>query len=148
MIARLYWRELVIIGLVALCGTLGLKLQTAQYEAKETKLIHERLIAESELKSANIVATAQRQRQLDAENYAKEINVINDKYAVLVRDGNRVQQETRAYNSKLHTVTRETIENYAKTSSILYGECRTEYLQLGQYTSKVDAELDKLTAPQ
>lgn len=147
MVALLYWKELVIIGLVILCGVLGLRLQTAKYDAKETKLVHEKLIAESELKSANIVVTAQRQRQLDAENYAKEINVINDKYAVLVSDGNRVQQEVRTYNTKLHTITRETIENYAKTASILYGECRSEYLKLGQYTSKVDAELDKLTTP-
>lgn len=56
-----------------------------------------------------------------------------------------MQSEVNIYNSNLHTSNRETVENYAKTSSVLYGECKNEYIKLGQYTAKIDAELDSLT---
>ena len=139
-----YWRELIIAALVLLLCVLSLKLQSANYEAKEIKLIHEKLVNDAELKTANIVATAQRQRQLEAEKYAVEINSINERYNDALAKSNRVQQEVTTYNTRLHTATREAVENYAKTGSVLYGECRKEYLNLGQYTAKLDAELDKV----
>ena len=140
-----WWRELLIIGLVFAFGTLLLKYQIAKYNALETKLIHEKLISESKTREANAVATYNRQRQLDAEKYANEVNNINDKYANLVSTSNRMQQKVTTYNTNLHTVARETLEAYAKTGTLLFNECRKEYIELGQYTSKVDAELDKAT---
>lgn len=140
-----WWRELVIIGLIFSFGILLLKYQSAKYNALETKLIHEKLIAESKTREANAVATYNRQRQLDAEKYANEITNINDKYANLVSTSNRMQQKVTTYNTNLHTVARETLEAYAKTGTLLFGECKREYIELGQYTSKVDAELDKVT---
>lgn len=140
-----WWRELVIIGLIFSFGILLLKYQSAKYNALETKLIHEKLIAESETREANAVATYNRQRQLDAEKYANEVNNINDKYANLVSTSNRMQQKVTTYNTNLHTVARETLETYAKTGTLLFNECRKEYIEMGQYTSKVDAELDKVT---
>ena len=140
-----WWRELVIIGLIFSFGTLLLKYQSAKYNALETKLTHEKLIAESETREANAVATYNRQRQLDAEKYANEVNNINDKYANLVSTSNRMQQKVTTYNTNLHTVARETLEAYAKTGTLLFNECRKEYIDLGQYTSKLDAELDSLT---
>ena len=145
MVLIAYWRELIIICLVILCGFLGLRLQTAQYNEKETQLIHERLIAEANAKSANIVATVNEQRKIDAELYAIEINHINSKYNDALAKSNRVQSEVTTYNTRLHTVTREALENYAKTGATLYGECRKEYLELGRYANQVDAELDKTT---
>lgn len=140
-----WWRELVIIGLIFSFGILLLKYQSAKYNALETKLIHEKLIAESETREANTVATYNRQRQLDAEKYVNEVNNINDKYANLVSNSNRMQQKVTTYNTNLHTVAREALEAYAKTGTLLFNECRKEYIDLGQYTSKVDAELDKVT---
>lgn len=140
-----FWKELFIIFLVFIIGVLVLKLQSAKYNAFETKLIHEKLISEAEAKEANVVASYNRQRQLDAEKYAKEINSVNDRYANLVSTNNRVQQKVTTYNSKLHTVTREALETYGKTASILFGECTKEYIEMGKYTAKVDAELDKVT---
>lgn len=140
-----FWKELFIVILVFIIGVLVLKLQSAKYNAFETKLIHEKLISEAEAKEANIVASYNRQRQLDAEKYAKEINNVNDRYADLVSTNNRVQQKVTTYNSKLHTVTRETLEAYGKTASILFGECTKEYIEMGKYTSKLDAEIDSLT---
>lgn len=140
-----WWRELLIIALVFLCGTLVLKNQSAKHNAFETKLIHEKLIAESETREANAVATYNRQRQLDAEKYANEVNNINGKYVDLVSNSNRMQQKVTTYNTNLHTVARETLETYAKTGTLLFNECRKEYIDLGQYTSKLDAELDKVT---
>lgn len=137
----------IIVALVIVCGALGLKLQTAQYNEKETQLIHEKLIAESDARNANVIATAQRQRQLEAERYASEVNIINDKYNDALSKSNRVQQEITNYNTRLDTTNRETLENYAQTSSILFGECRGKYLELGYYTSKIDAELDSKTSP-
>lgn len=140
-----WWRELLIIALVFLCGTLVLKNQSAKYNAFETKLIHEKLIAESETREANAVATYNRQRQLDAEKYANEVNNINDKYVNLVSNSNRMQQKVTTYNTNLHTVARETLEAYAKTGTLLFGECKREYIELGYYASKLDAELEKVT---
>ena len=145
MAALLWWREIIICILVASCLWLINLNQDARYEAKEVRLIHEKLIAEADNKNANIVATAQRQRQLDAENYAKEIQTINDKYSDAIRRSDRVQFEIKTYTDRLDTVSRETIENYAKVGTALYSECRKEYLDLGYYAAKLDAELDKVT---
>lgn len=145
MIALVYWREIAIAALIALCLWLFNLNQDARYEAKETQLIHEKLIADAKANNANIVATAQRQRQLDAEKYASEINIINGKYVDLVRSNDRMRTEIKTYSDRLHTVSREAVENYAKTASAVYAECRSEYIQMGQYAAKLDAELDKTT---
>lgn len=138
-------RDILCLALLILSGILGLKLQAAQYAAKETQLIHEKLIADAEKRNAEAVAKAQQQRQIDAEQYAKEINSINDKYADIASRGNRMQLEVKTYSDRLHTVSREAIENYAKAAGQVYGECRKEYLEMGQYAAKLDAELDKAT---
>lgn len=145
MIALVYWREIAIGALIALCLWLFNLNQDARYEAKETQLVHEKLIAEAVANNANIIATAQRQRQLDAEKYASEINLINGKYVDLMRSNDRVRAEIKTYSDRLHTVSREAVENYAKAASTVYAECRSEYVKMGQYTTKLDAELDKTT---
>ena len=147
MIALLYWREVIICILFASCLWLINLNQDARYEAKEVRLIHEKLIAESDAKNSNTIATAQRQRQLDAENYAKEINVINDRYADLAKRGYRVQLEIKTHSERLNTISREAVENYAKVGATLYSECRKEYLDLGYYAAKLDSELDSKTKP-
>lgn len=147
MIALLYWREIIICILFASCLWLINLNQDARYEAKEVRLIHEKLIAESDAKNSNIIATAQRQRQLDAENYAKEINIINDRYADLAKRGDRVQLEIKNHSERLNTISREAVENYAKVGATLYSECRKEYLDLGYYAAKLDSELDSKTKP-
>lgn len=145
MNALSYWREIIICILVASCLWLVNLNQDARYKAKEVHLIHEKLIAEADSNNANIIATAQRQRQLDAEDYAKEIQIINDKYGDSVRRSDRVQLEIKTYSDRLNTVSREAVENYAKAGTALYSECRKEYLDLGHYAAKLDAELDKTT---
>ncbi len=145
MIALVYWREIAIAALIALCLWLVNLNQDARYEAKETQLVHEKLIADAKADNANIIATAQRQRQLDAEKYASEINIINSKYVDLMRSNDRMRTEIKTYSDRLHTVSREAVENYAKTASAVYAECRSEYIQMGQYAAKLDAELDKTT---
>lgn len=145
MAILLYWREIAIAALIALYLFLFNLNQDARYEAKETQLIHEKLIAEAKANNANIIATAQRQRQLDAEKYASEINIINGKYVELMRSNYRMQQKIETYSNRLHTVSREAVENYAKAASAVYAECRSEYVKMGQYADKLDAELDKIT---
>lgn len=145
MAILLYWREIVIAVLIGLCLWLFNLNQDARYEAKETQLIHEKLIADAKANNANAIATAQRQRQLDAEKYASEINIINGKYVDLMRSNDRMRTEIKTYSDRLHTVSREAVENYAKTASAVYAECRSEYSQMGQYAAKLDAELDKTT---
>lgn len=145
MAILIWWREIVIAALIALCLWLFNLNQSARYEAKETQLIHEKLIAEAERRNAEAVAKAQHQRQIDAEKYASEINLINSKYADLMRSNDRMRTEVKTYSDRLHTVSREAVENYAKTGALLYSECREEYTKMGQYASELDAELDKLT---
>ena len=145
MAVLIYWREIAIAALIALCLWLFNLNQSAQYAAKETRLIHEKLIADAEKRNAEAVAKAQKQRQLDAEKYSKKINSINDKYADIASRGNRMQLEVKTYSDRLHTVSREAVETYAKAAGQVYGECRKEYLGMGQYASKLNAELDKIT---
>lgn len=139
------WREILICALIFTCMWIIMKNQDLRYELKETIFIHEKLVKDAKLNSLNVIATAQRQRQLDAEQYANQIIVINDKYASFVRNGNRMQQETTTYHTRLHTITRETLEGYAKTGSLLYGECRNFVAEMGRYTASIDAELDSKT---
>lgn len=142
-----FWRELIIVTLIVLCGVLGLKLQTAQYNEKETKLIHERLVVEAKAEASELISTVQEQRKIDAEIYAIEINHINSKYNDALALSNRVQQQVTTYNNNISKVSREAVENYAKAASAVYGECRSEYLKMGYYASKLDAELDSKTSP-
>ena len=143
-----FWREFIIMLLIIACGVLTLKLQAANYTAKETKLIHERLVAESDSKASKLIAETQAQRKIDAELYANEINHLNNLYNDAITKSNRVQSEIRVYNTRLTEVSRKAVENYAQTASTIYGECRSEYLKMGHYASRLDAELDKVTSPQ
>lgn len=119
--------------------------QGLEHDLKETVFTHEQLVKDAQLNSANIIATAQRQRQLDAERYANEVNIINDRYAATVSNTSRMQQEIATYNARLNALSRETVENYAKVGTALFAECRKEYLDLGYYAARLDAELDKTT---
>lgn len=132
-------------SLVVLCLWLINKNQSLDFKVKEITITHQGEILKAEKKTSDIVAVAQRQRQLDAENYAKEINSVNDKYNSAFLNSNRMHEKVTTYNTRLHTVTRETVEAYAKTGSILYGQCKSEYLNLGHYAAKLDAELDSKT---
>lgn len=145
MMALVYWREIAMASLIALCLWLFNLNQGARYEAKETQLIHEKLISEAESARLSAIANHSRQRQVEAEEYAKQINLINDKYVNLMRSNDRMRVEIKTYSDRLHTVSREAVENYAKAASTVYAECRSEYIQMGQYAAKLDAELDKTT---
>jgi hypothetical protein len=145
MAILIYWREIAIAALIALCLWLFNLNQDARYEAKETQLIHEKLIAEAESARLTSIANHSRQRQIEAEEYANQINIINGKYIGLMRSNDRMRTEIKTYSDRLHTVSREAVENYAKAASAIYAECRSEYIQMGQYAAKIDAELDKTT---
>lgn len=145
IVALSLWREIIIVLLVVFCGVLGLKLQNAQYQAKETQLIHEKLIADQKRANAELVAKINEERKIESEVYAIEINRINGLYADLVKRNGRMHTEIKTYTDRLHTFSRETLENNAKTCGILYGELRTEIVGLGRYTAEIDAELDKIT---
>lgn len=145
MAILLWWREIVIALLVVACSWLVIAKQDVENDLQETTFKHEQLVKQAQLNAANIIITVQRQRQLDAENYANEINRLNDRYAATVASTNRMQQTIAEYNTRLETLSRETVENYAKVGTTLYNECRKEYLDLGYYTARLDAELDKVT---
>ena len=145
MVALLYWKELLIALLIIGCLWLINKNQDLRHELKETVFIHEKLVLEAEARNAKAVADAQEQRQLDAEKYASEISKLNDRYAAALSNSNGLQLEIKTYSDRLHTVTREAVENYAKAGASLYNECRKEYLDLGYYAAKLDAELDSKT---
>lgn len=145
MAILIWWREIIISLLVAACLWLVIAKQDVENDLQETTFKHEQLVKQAQLNAANIIITVQRQRQLDAENYANEINRLNDRYAATVASTNRMQQTIAEYNTRLETLSRETVENYAKVGTTLYNECRKEYLDLGYYTARLDAELDKVT---
>lgn len=145
MVALLYWKELLIALLIVGCLWLVNKNQDLRYELKETVFIHESLVKDSKLKNAQLIAQHNEQRRLDLESYANEVLNLNNRYDAALSNSNRVQQEITTYNTRLHTITREAVENYAKTGASLYNECRKEYLDLGYYTAKLDAELDSKT---
>ena len=140
-----FWKELVLIILVFIIGVLVLKLQDSQYKLQMTKIAHSSAIKDAELKNAELLLEYNIKRKEDLQKYVSKVENINDRYANLVSTNNRMQQKVTTYNTNLHTVARETLEAYAKTGTLLFNECRKEYIDLGQYTSKVDAELDKVT---
>ncbi len=139
------WREIIIVILCAVIVWLAFSKQDLKQELAETKFIHESLVKDSKLKNAQLIAQHNEQRRSDLENYANEVLNLNNRYDAALSNSNRVQQEITTYNNRLHTVTREAVENYAKAGATLYNECRKEYLELGYYTAKVDAELDSKT---
>lgn len=139
------WREIIIAILCAVIVWLAFSKQDLKQELTETKFIHESLVKDSKLKNAQLIAQHNEQRRLDLESYANEVLNLNSRYDAALSNSNRVQQEITTYNNRLHTVTRETVENYAKAGTTLYNECRKEYLELGYYTAKLDAELDSKT---
>ena len=141
-----YYKEIIIICLLFICLFLQLKLKDTKYEINELKLQHNIKLEESARKYAELVAINNEDKSRSMEKYINEITNINNKYNDIISDNNRVQSEIKTYNTRLHTATRETIENYAKTGSILYGECKKEYINMGQYAAKLDAELDSVTS--
>lgn len=145
MVILIWWREIIISLLVVLCLWLINSNQKLDFKVKETQLIHASLVNEAEAKNAKLVADVQSERKMDAENYAKEISSINDKYNAAMLNNGRMQSEIKTYSDRLHTVNRETVENYARTCGILYGQIRTEVVGLGQYASELNAELNKVT---
>ena len=139
------WREFIIALLCIAVVWLTFTKMKLEHELTETHLIHQNLVNDSELRNARLVAQHNEQRKIDLENYANEVLNLANRYDAALANSSRVQQETTTYNNRLHTVTRETLENYAKVGTTLYNECRKEYLGLGYYTAKVDAELDSVT---
>lgn len=140
-----WWREIIMTSLVVLCLWLINKNQSLDFKVKEITITHQGEILKAEKRGAELIAAVELQRKTDAENYAKEINIINSKYNSALLNNNRMHEKVTTYNTKLHTVTRETLETYAKTGSILYGQCKSKYLNLGHYAAKLDAELDSKT---
>lgn len=141
----LWWREIIITLLVVFCLWIINNNQKLDFKAKETVLIHEKLVLDAERKTANVISLYQSQRKADLEIFTNETIKLNDKYSIALSNSNRVYEKVTTYNDRLHTTTRETVENYAKAGSTLYSECRKEYLDLGYYTAKLDAELDSKT---
>ena len=141
-----YYKEIIIICLLFTCLFFQLKINKSNSKLNELKLNYDIKIEESKRKYAELLAVNNEEKNKSMEKYINEIITINDNYNDIITNNNRMQSEIKTYNDRLHTVTRETIENYAKTGSILYGECKKEYINLGQYTAKLDAELDSITS--
>lgn len=138
-------REIIIIALVIACGILFIQKQDAKHQAKETQLIHEKLIADQKRANAEKLAEVNEQRKIESDAYAIEINRINGMYADLVKRNGRMHTEIKTYTDRLHTFSRETLENNAKTCGILYGKSTETITGMGQYIAQLDAELDKVT---
>lgn len=141
-----YYKEIIIIILLFVCCFLQLKLKDSNYKINELKLQYDIKFAESSARYAKLIAINNEEKNNSMEKYINEVTTINNKYNNIVADNSRMQSDIKTYNARLHIVTREAVENYAKTGSILYGECKKEYINLGQYTAKIDAELDTLTS--
>ena len=141
-----YYKEIIIICLLFVCLFFQLKLNESRSKLNELKLNYDIKIEESKRKYAELLAVNNEEKNKSMEKYINEIIAINDNYNDIITNNNRLQSEIKTYNDRLHAVTRETIENYAKTGSVLYGECKKEYINLGQYAAKLDAELDSITS--
>ncbi len=140
-----FWREILIIALLFLAMFFINRNQDLNHKYDDVVVTHEKLILEQKVKNAEAIATVQEQRKKDAEIYANEINIINSKYADMLNRNNRMQSEIKTFTERLHTLDRKTIENYARASGVIYGECRSKYVEMGQYASQLNAELNKVT---
>lgn len=141
-----YYKEIIIFCLLITCLFFKIKMIESESREKELKLNYDIKIEESKRKYAELIAHNNSEKNKSMEQYINEIIDINNKYNDTITNNIRMQSEIKTYNDRLHTITRETVENYAKTGSILYGECKKEYNNLGQYAAKLDAELDSITS--
>ena len=141
-----YYKEIIIFCLLITCLFFKIKMIESESREKELKLNYDIKIEESKRKYAELIAYNNSEKNKSMEQYINEIIDINNKYNDTITNNIRMQSEIKTYNDRLHTITRETVENYAKTGSILYGECKKEYNNLGQYAAKLDAELDSITS--
>ena len=71
-------------------------------KVKEITIAHQGEILKAEKKTSDLVAAVESQRKKDAENYAKELNTINDKYNSALLNSNRMHEKVTTYNSRLH----------------------------------------------
>ena len=143
----LFWREIAISILLISCLWLINKNQSLDFKVKEITITHQGEILKAEKKTSDLVAAVESQRKKDAEEYAEKITNLHDNYNSAIANNVRMQSEIKTYSERISTVSREAVENYAKTGSVLYGQCKAEYLNLGYYASKLDAELNKVTKP-
>lgn len=139
------WRE--IIGIILLISLLLMisKHQSVKYELEATKINHKGELLSIKLSMSEAILKAEQQRKEDLENYARQIASANAKYSNLFADNNRMRSEIIEYNNRLSTYSNEANADYAKAASTIYAECRGEYLKMGYYAEKLDAEIDSLT---
>lgn len=140
-----WWREALLILFLCAAYFCFDKWQDAKHELELQSVLHKGQITQLEIKAQNNQIAYEKQRQEDLQNYATKINSINSKYSDLLNDNNRMREQITSFNSRISTVTRQAIENYAKTASTVYAECRSEYIKVGQYAEKLNAELDSVT---
>lgn len=140
-----FWREFLLIILLCSGYFYFDKYHDAKHEIELNKILHKSELAKMEINFANQRIEYERQRKEDVELYAKQVNIISSKYSDLLNDNDRMRQQITSFNSRISSATREAVENYAKAAATVYAECRTEYIKMGLYASKMDAELDSLT---
>lgn len=145
MVVIKLWRE--IIGTILLISLLLMinKYQNAKHELAMTKINHKGELLSIKLSMSEAILKAEQQRKDDLENYARQIASANAKYSNLFADNNRMRSEITEYNNRLSTYSNEANAAYAKAASTIYAECRGEYLKMGHYAEKLDAEIDSLT---
>lgn len=140
-----WWREFLLVVFLCLGYFCFDKWQDAKHELELQSVLHKGQITQLEIKAANNQIAYEKQRQEDLQTYATKINSINSKYSDLLNDNNRMREQITSFNSRISTATRQAVENYARTASTVYAECRSEYIKMGQYAEKLNAELDSVT---
>lgn len=139
------WKEITIFILIMVILFMINKYNNVKHEFELTKINHTSAIIDFNLKMAESKLNAEIERKKDLENYARKIATFDAKYSNLVVDNNRMQSEILKYNDRLSTYPNEANTAYAKAASTIYAECRGEYLKMGHYAEKLNAELDKVT---
>lgn len=145
MVILKLWREIIIVLLVAAIGILILQLQKSKHATEMEKIFHKGTITMGTIKNAEIQLKHNIERKKDLENYARQIATANARNSDLIANNHRMQSEIVKYNDRLSAYSNEANAAYAKAASTIYAECRGEYIKMGQYAERLDAEIGILT---
>ncbi|WP_151833556.1 hypothetical protein [Acinetobacter ursingii] len=151
-LAAKYWRECIIVVLAFLL-LICLFIQNHQVsELKDQKKQHADYVTEQQLAAEKAKADAAIQEKLWSEKITKAEQSYNVKIKQIQSDAtaaqssaNSLSKQLNEANKRLSTASRETIIEYADSSSDILESCITEYRNVAQKADEHAADAERLS---
>ena len=151
-LATKYWRECIIVALAFLL-LICLFIQNHQAaEIKDQKQLHADYVAAQELAIAKAKADATIQEKVWSEkitkaeqNYNAKIKQIQSDAIAAQSSANSLSKQLNEANKRLSAASRETVIEYADSSSDILESCITEYRNVAQKADEHAADAERLS---